>query len=172
MILPRLFSQMLLASSLFFCSQGFFIPQATQAVAAPALKAYAYDTGLKKAQAESKWVLVKFEREDCVYCGQMTREMQSNATTRQLLNQDFVWVQVDQKGQRKVRYQNRELTEAQLTQQLKAWNYPYLLFLKPDGTPIGGLMGYQSPKAMQSLLEYIRSEAYQKMNFETYQKSK
>ena len=169
MILSRFLSRVLLTSVL---SLGGFGLSITPARAAHTLKSYAYDTGLKKAQAESKWVLVKFEREDCVYCGQMTREMQNNATTRQLLNKDFVWVQVDQKGQRKVRYQNREITEAQLTQQLKAWNYPYLLFLKPDGTPIGGLMGYQSPQAMQSLLTYIRSEAYEKMSFEAYQKGK
>lgn len=136
--------------------------------AATTVKALPYDIGLAKAKAEGKWVMVKFEREDCVYCGQMTRETQANATTLQLLDKDFVWVQVDQKGQRKVKYGHTQITEAELSQRLKAWNYPYLLFLKPDGTPIGGLLGYQSPENMQLLLRYIESKAYETLRFEQF----
>ncbi len=136
--------------------------------AVTAIQSLPYDAGLVKAKSEGKWIMVKFEREDCVYCGQMTREMQANATTLQLLNKNFVWVQVDQKGKRKVKYGNEHMTEAELAQRLKAWNYPYLLFLKPDGTSIGGLLGYQSPENMQSLLRYIASGAYETLRFEEF----
>lgn len=138
------------------------------ALAATPVQTLPYDVGLAKAKAEGKWVMIKFEREDCLYCGQMTRETQTNATTLQLLNKNFVWVQVDQKGQRKVKYGKQQITEAELSQRLKAWNYPYLLFLKPDGTPIGGLLGYQSPENMQHLLRYIASGAYETMRFEQF----
>lgn len=127
-----------------------------------------YDVGLAKAKAEGKWVMVKFEREDCLYCAQMTRETLANATTLKLLAKDFVWVKVDQKGKHKVKYGKQHITEAELTQQLKAWNYPYLLFLKPDGTQIGGLVGYQSPENMQYLLRYIGSGAYETLRFEQF----
>lgn len=146
-----------------------------QAKAAPApgvIQALPYDVGLAKAKSEGKWVMVKFERDDCLYCGQMTRETLANTTTLQLLAKDFVWVQVDQKGKRKVKYGKQHITEAELTQKLKAWNYPYLLFLKPDGTSIGGLLGYQSPEDMQQLLRYIGSGAYETLRFEQFKQRK
>ena len=155
------------------CLTFAFAPLFQSAVvhAAPAnVQAFPYDVGLAKAKAEGKQVMVKFERDDCLYCGQMTRETLANPTTLQLLAQDFVWVKVDQKGKRKVKYGNTYVTEAELTQQLKAWNYPYLLFLKPDGTHIGGLLGYQSPQDMQHLLRYIGSGAYAKLRFEQFKK--
>lgn len=142
------------------------------AQAATPVQILPYDTGLAKAKAEGKWVMIKFEREDCLYCGQMTRETHANPKTLQLLNQSFVWVQVDQKGQRKVRYGQQQITEAELSQRLKAWNYPYLLFLKPDGTEIGGLLGYQSPENMQYLLRYIASGAYERMRFEQFKQNR
>ena len=141
---------------------------AGHAQAATSAQILPYDVGLAKAKAEGKWVMVKFEREDCLYCGQMTRETQANPRTLQLLNQNFIWVQVDQKGQRKVWHGKQQITEAELSQRLKAWNYPYLLFLKPDGTEIGGLLGYQSPENMQHLLRYIASGAYERMRFEQF----
>lgn len=135
------------------------------------LQTYPYDLGLDKARTESKWVMVKFERQDCVYCAKMTREIRANEVLRQLLYQHFIWVQVDQQGQRKVKYKHRIMTEAQLTQELKSWHYPYLLFLKSDGTPVGSVIGYQAPQTLQQLLRYVSSEAYTKMGFTDYQKS-
>lgn len=166
----KLWSRLLLVAVLGLTSQALGLTG--QAQAATQVQSYPYDVGLKKARAESKWIMVKFEREDCIYCEQMSREIQSSDTLRQILGQDFIWIQVDQKGKRKVQYQGKSITETQLTQQLKAWNYPYLLFLKPDGTPIGSLIGYQSPQTMQQLLQYIRSEAYLTMPFARYKNKK
>lgn len=128
----------------------------------------AYDQGLQQAKQQQKWVLLQFHADWCQDCKRMTAEMQSYSPVSHLLERSFVWVRVAQKGQRQVVYQGQQISEAELVKRLKVNAYPSLFFLRPDGSKLAEIQGYQSPQDLFQLLRFVSSGAYQKMRLEQF----
>lgn len=137
---------------------------------AAAVQWKAYDAGLNLAKTQQKPVFVEFFATWCGYCKKMDKEVFSNKNVQKLLNQYFVAIRVTESSENEVKYQNNTVTEKQLTSMSGVTGFPTLMFLDTEGNEITKLPGYIGPEEMGSVLKFIGTKAYKKMDYPTFQK--
>lgn len=126
-----------------------------------------YDKGLKEAQQSGKPIFVQFFATWCGYCRKMDQETFTNAAVQKELAA-FVPIRVTESSEQQVQYQGKAVTEKELTVLHGVQGFPTLLFMEPDGQIIGKIPGYLGPQDFQSVLKFISSRAYKKMDYEKF----
>jgi thioredoxin-related protein len=88
-----------------------------------------------------------------------------------ILNQQFVPVQIVEDSKVTYTVQGKTYTAQDLMVEYKVSGFPTLAFLEPDGKLIGLVPGYVKPDEFQLLLTFISSKAYLNTDFDTYSKT-
>lgn len=113
-----------------------------------------FDTGLRRARAEDKPILLYFGRYGCAWCDHTNRRTFSDAGLRAIYTSHYVLVYVDAEGGRRLRLPDGErVTEAELGTRLGAYATPLFVFMTPQGQLIMKIPGF---KTVQDFLDYDR----------------
>ncbi len=119
-------------------------PEPPAAPAPPAVPA-ALRHLFEKARAEGKLVLLKFSAEWCRPCQQMSRVTLADPAVKGLLEEGFVFREVDTDQ------------EPDLGKALGVTGIPDLRILRPEGTEVDRLIGYEPPEAFAARLRAARA---------------
>ncbi|UCG61413.1 MAG: DUF255 domain-containing protein [Candidatus Zixiibacteriota bacterium] len=129
---------------------------------------HSYDVGIKKAREENKHVFIDFTARWCTYCRKMEREVFSDSTVIDMLNNDFVSIKVDGESRRELDIDGYKMTERNLTiREYGVRSFPFFWFLKPDGTRLGSIRGYRPLPFMVEALTFVKEERYDSTKAET-----
>ncbi len=133
---------------------------------------YEYNEGLDKAKAENKHILIDFYTDWCKWCEVMDDETYGDEAVKEIIQESFVPVKVNTEASDKVTYEGKLITKVQLARVYGVTGYPNTWFLKPEGTPIAPLSGYVEPEPFVDVLNYIKDDIYEEMNFKEYVENK
>ena len=137
-----------------------------------AVQWYRYDKGIELAKTKKKFTFVKFHVDWCGYCRKMDEAVFPEPKIKALLDKHFVSIRVNGESKQEVLYKGQKVTEAKLAALHRVQGYPTLMFLDPKSKLIGMIPGFLDKDEFVLVLEYISSQSYQKMDFQTYQKQK
>ena len=127
-----------------------------------------YESGLARAGAEGKFLLIDFWTSWCHWCKVMDKETYTDPEVRRRLGERFVTVKVDAESNEAQGKQPGAPTGRALAALYGVNSYPTTWFVDSQGQKIAPLPGYVEPKQFARVLEYITSEAYRKQSFQDY----
>ena len=130
-----------------------------------------FDTGLKQAAEDGKYLIVYFWRDGCPWCTRMLKDTFANEKIVDLVNAYFTPVKVKTTSKEIYHTDKGDISASQLARSFKMRGVPATFFLKPDGAIITNVPGYVPADKFELILKYLGEEHYQNKSFEEYQKS-
>ena len=132
-----------------------------------------HDTGLARAKAEAKPILLYFGRYGCAWCDHVNRKTFSDPGLKQLFSDHYVLIYVDAEGGKRLRMPNGErLTEAELGTRLGAFATPLFVFMTPEGKVVAKIPGFKTVDDFKDYDRYVRGGHYQKQTLLEFLASK
>jgi len=116
----------------------------------------------------------------CGWCKKLDQDTFSNPVIAEILSTKFYPVKFNAEGKNEILFQGRtfindgksgnthQLAVALLKGQL---SYPTVVFMNEKGQLLAPVPGYRNAKDMEELLSYFAEKAYEKQNFQDFQKS-
>lgn len=135
-----------------------------------------FSEALKKAKEDDKRVIVDVYTDWCGWCKKMDNEAYSNRDIKEMIEDNFVFVKLNAEGQNKIKYNGKDITEADLALQFHVNGYPTAVFLEPNGKVIeykydkvsmNNLPGYFKTSDYKKILEYIIDGKYKDTDLST-----
>jgi thioredoxin-related protein len=118
-----------------------------------------FEQGLSLAAKQEKKIFLYFHADWCKYCSKMGSITFKDSQVIDLLNKEFISIQVDSEKQQKIAntYGVRGL--------------PNSWFLDKDATRINSLPGYVDGSVFALILKYIETDSFEKMSFQEFTKT-
>lgn len=137
---------------------------------APAAYAFqSYPEAVRSAGNSGKPVFLYMGRHGCGYCAKTNQESFSDARLRTQLSDAFELAYIDTEGHARLQLPTGErVTEAAFAERLNVLGTPVFFALRPDGTEITRLYGFQSADALLALHAYVTGRHYEKMRFSSF----
>ena len=129
------------------------------------------DKGLEQASAQNKVIMVEFFATWCGYCKKMDAQVFPDARVQTQLAKHFVPVRVTESSDNMVAFKGKQVSEKVLTRQFGVTGFPTLVFMTSEGEPITKIPGFIEADTLESVLAFIGTGAYEKMDYEQYKKS-
>jgi thioredoxin-related protein len=138
---------------------------------------------LAEAAAEGKHFAIVWEQRGCPYCREMHRVNFADARIKSFVTSNFVVLQLDLWGSRKVTdFDGEELEERHLARKWGVNFTPSIVFFPDDPEAVKGkdgkaaevfrMPGYFKPFHFYSMFEYVRGRKYQVMGFQKFLQTK
>lgn len=127
-----------------------------------------YDTGIKKAAEDGKYVLVYFWNHGCGWCKRMEQDTYANEKVMDIVNAYFAPVMVNASSNEYYNTKDGRITTRQLVNRFRLRGFPTSCFLKPDGSILTCQPGYVPPQKFETILRYIGEEHYKYESFQEY----
>jgi thioredoxin-related protein len=127
-----------------------------------------YDAAIEEAKKHKKHVLVDFATSWCGWCKKMMATTYKDSQVVNTIGRDFVAAMVDGESYNVLRLKDGDITEKGLTVQYGVRGYPMTWFLEPDANKIAPVSGYLDASQLMPILNYIRTNANDKMSFKEY----
>ena len=129
-----------------------------------------YASGVGKAKAEGRFVLIDFWTTWCHWCKVMDKETYAHAAVIARLEKDFVAVKVNAEGKSAIGGEGG-MSGEQLARAFGVDSYPTTWFLDPEGGKVAPLAGYMPPEEFLVVLGFISTRSYTGMSFQAYRDS-
>jgi thioredoxin-related protein len=122
-----------------------------------------FNTGLARAKAENKPILLYFGRYGCAWCDHVNRKTFSDPELKRLYSERYVLVYADSEGGKRLRLASGErLTEAELGVRLGAFATPLFVFLSPEGKQLAKVPGFKTVADFKDYDRYVSGKHYEK----------
>lgn len=143
------------------------------------VKWYNIEEAEKLAKENPKPLMVDTFTDWCGWCKKLDQDTFSNPVVAEILNTKFYPVKFDAEGKNPVTFQGQifindgktgeahQFAFALLRGQL---SYPNLAFFNDKLQLLTNVPGYREPKEMEVLLSFIAEKAYDKQNYQEYEK--
>ena len=118
-----------------------------------------YEKGISMAKKQEKKIFLYFHADWCKYCEKMGTTTFKNSQVIDLLNKEFISIQIDSEKQDKIAYK------------YGVRGLPASWFLEKDATRINTLPGYVDGPVFALILKYIKTDSFQKMSFQEFTKT-
>jgi thioredoxin-related protein len=144
------------------------------------MKWYSIEEAEKLMKESPRPVFIDTYTDWCGWCKKLDKETFSNPVVAEILSTKFYPVKFDAEGKGKVTFQGKtfindgksgnahQLAVALLLGQL---SYPTVVFLNETGQLLTPVPGYRTAREMEELLSFFAVKAYEKQNFQDFQKS-
>jgi thioredoxin-related protein len=144
------------------------------------VKWYTIQEAEKLIQTDPRPMLVDTYTDWCGWCKKLDADTFSDPVIAEILNSKFYPVKFNAEGAEPVLFQgttfindgksgrSHQLAIAMLKGQM---SYPNLVFFNEKIQLVTNVPGFREPKDMEVLLSYFADKAYEKQNFEDYQKT-
>lgn len=109
----------------------------------------------KLASENGKKVMIFAEAEWCGYCKKMNKQVFPQQSVQDSLHKYFYPVRIDIESNKKVTFNDKQLTEKQLSRKFRVSSTPTLVFLNSEGDIIGTQPGYLPSKVFDKLLSFV-----------------
>ncbi|WP_421774280.1 thioredoxin family protein [Gracilimonas sp.] len=133
------------------------------------LQWYNFDETNQLLVDHEKDMLLFMEADWCGVCKRMHREVFTDSTIQSIITTYFYPVRVDIESKAKLTYNGQTMTSKAFSKKMKMSATPTTIFLQPDHSVIGRKAGFTDVSELSILLEYIHSDAWERMTFEAYQ---
>lgn len=138
---------------------------------------------IKEASEAGKMFAILFEQRGCPYCKETHRVNFADPETVNYITENFVLLQLDLWGPRKVTdFDGKEMGERELAQRWRVSFTPTIVFFPADANAVLGkngraaeawrLVGYWKPFHFLSTFEFVRSGEYKDTNFQRFLQAK
>jgi thioredoxin-related protein len=122
---------------------------------------YSYDEGLELAIENNKHLYIEFMADWCGWCRKMEKDVYTEQEIIELLNNDFISIRINGDSKEKLIFKGESISQQSLARnEFGVRSFPTLWFLKPDGTKLTMLRGYQTVDFLQDALIYIKDYKY------------
>lgn len=132
-----------------------------------------YDSGLARAKAEHKPILLYFGRYGCAWCEHTNRKTFSDPEIKRIYSENYVLIYADAEGNRRLRLPSGErITEGELGARLGAFATPLFVFLAPDGRQVAKVPGFKTVDDFKDYDRYVRGRHYEHQTLAEFLKTK
>jgi len=144
------------------------------------IKWYSIEEAEKLLKDNPRPIFIDTYTDWCGWCKKLDQETFSNPVVAEILTTKFYPVKFDAEGKENITFQGKtfindgkagkahQLAVALLKGQL---SYPTVVFINEMGQLLTPVPGYRTAKEMELLLSFFAEKAYEKQNFEDFQKS-
>lgn len=131
-----------------------------------------YDDGMRQAVSENRTVFLYFGRYGCGFCDKTNKESFSDAAVKKAYSENYVLVYANSESMdRLVLPSGERITEMQLGERMNTLGTPVFFFLKPDGTEILKIYGFQDAQRLLEMHRYIQGGNYANVSFKDFLRS-
>ena len=143
------------------------------AIAAPMVKWYDFNTGIKLAEKQKVPVVIDFFDKSCRWCLVMDKETFSNRTVIKTMDRHYIPIRINMSSKDKINYKGVKLSSREFASILGVEGLPTTIFMDKNGKLISKIPGYIKTKKYLSLLGYFKDECYKKeISFTDYMSGK
>ena len=144
------------------------------------IKWYTIEEADKLLKVNPRPIFIDTYTDWCGWCKKMDKETFSNPVVAEILNNKYYPAKFNAEGKQTVVFQGKSFTndgKSGNTHQLALsllqgqLSYPTVVFIDEKGQLLTPVPGYRNPKEMEELLSYFVDKAYEKQNFQDFQKS-
>jgi thioredoxin-related protein len=144
------------------------------------IKWYTIEEADKLLKTNPRPVFIDTYTDWCGWCKKLDKETFSDPVISKILSNKFYPVKFDAEGKGAIEFHGKsfindgksgnthQLAVALLQGQM---SYPTVVFLDEKGQLLTPVPGYRNPKEMEVLLSYFADKAYEKQNFQDFQKN-
>jgi len=126
-----------------------------------------------EASAAGKHVMLFFELNGCPYCDRMLTESFEADPLSSYIRANFDVIAVNIQGDRQIAFNaETSVSEKQLSDILKVYSTPALIFLDQDNKTIVRVNGYRAPERFRQVLEFVATRAYRNSSLTDYLQAK
>ena len=117
-------------------------------------------------------VFLYFGRFGCGFCDKTNKESFSDAAVKKAYSENYVLVYANSESMdRLVLPSGERITEMQLGERMNTLGTPVFFFLKPDGTEILKIYGFQDAQRLLEMDRYIQGGNYANVSFKDFLRS-
>jgi thioredoxin-related protein len=132
-----------------------------------------YDSGLARARAENKPILLYFGRYGCAWCEHTNRKTFSAPEIKRIYGEHYVLIYADAEGNRRLRLPSGErITEGELGARLGAFATPLFVFLTAEGRQVAKVPGFKTVDDFKDYDRYVRGRHYENQTLAEFLKTK
>lgn len=122
-----------------------------------------------EAAAANKHVILFFQLNGCPYCDAMLTESFESEPLTTYIQQHFDTISINVRGDRDVAFNDEvSMTEKELSERLKVFATPAIVFLDSKNKTVVRVNGYRSPERFKQILRYVSEKHYQKLSLNDY----
>ncbi len=127
------------------------------------------DDIVEKATASNKHLFVWLHKTDCGYCDSMKEFTLENDVVKVLIEKKFMFVHINIYEKDRVTYRDFKGSGRSFAKLVGYNFYPTSLFFDENKEIIYAVPGYQDEKIFYTILNYIDTKSYKKMEFEAFE---
>ena len=122
---------------------------------------YSLDEAMTIAKEKNKHIFIDFSTSWCGYCKKMDKEVFTQQSVINLLNNDFIAVKVDGDGVKELEIDGYKIKEKDLTRrEFKVTGYPTFWWLNPEGKKLFKVSGYKPAEYWVQALTFVKDYEY------------
>ena len=126
-----------------------------------------------EASAAGKHVMLFFDLNGCPYCDRMLNESFKSEPLGSYIRENFDVIAINIMGDREIAFNEEvSLTEKKLSEMLKVYSTPALLFLNEDNETVVRVNGYRAPERFRQVLEFVATRSYRSTSLGGYLQAK
>ena len=116
---------------------------------------------VEEAADAGKQVMLFFHLDACPYCDRMIAESYESSQLKSYIQQHFDTIAINIKGDREIAFNSDiSVTEKVLSQQLKVFATPAIIFLDENNNAVLRVDGFRARQRFKSILEFVTEKHY------------